>query len=63
LWEWTKEVQNRDEINNKYLSAIDDSELSAWQVEAKACNVELLEKMWEWAKKQQTAEELNYSCS
>jgi hypothetical protein len=44
-------VQNRDEINNKYLFAIDDSELSAWQVAAKACNVELLEKVWEWAKK------------
>jgi hypothetical protein len=48
-----------DEIKNKYLFAIDDSELSAWKVLARACNVELVEKVWEWAKKQQTAEELN----
>ena len=38
----------------------EDTELTAWHVAAKACNVELLERLREWDKKQQTAEQLNY---
>ena len=57
MWGWAKTVQKTDEINNKYLLAKEDSELTAWQVVAKACNVELLEKLWEWNKtnKQQSS--------
>ena len=44
MWEWAKTVQNTDEINNKCLIAKEDSELTAWHVVVKACNVELLEK-------------------
>ena len=44
MWEWTKHVQNTDEINNKCLIVKEHSELTAWHVAAKACNADLLEK-------------------
>ena len=46
LWEWAKEVLNRDEMNNKLLLAKDDEEMTAFHHATFTGNLQILERIW-----------------
>ena len=58
LWEWAKEVLNREELSNKLLMAKDDEEMTAFHHASFSGNLQILERIWMWANEQLTPEEL-----
>jgi endo-1,4-beta-D-glucanase Y len=58
LWEWAKEVLNRDELNNKLLLAKDDEEMTAFHRASVSGKMQTLERIWTWANEELTPEEL-----
>ena len=58
LWEWTKEVLNTDEINNKLLLAKEYDEETVLHHASFSENVQIIERIWKWAKGQLTPEEI-----
>ena len=49
MWEWAKEVLNRDELNNILLLAKDDEEMTAIYHAIFSGNVQILERKWKRA--------------
>jgi endo-1,4-beta-D-glucanase Y len=59
MWEWTKKVLNRNELNNKLFSAREETKQTFLHHAALIGDEEIFEKIWKWANEQLTPEMLN----
>ena len=52
LWEWAKEIQNKDELNKNVLLARDKREQTALYVATLWNRIGVVDKLWEFAKEE-----------